>query len=211
MLLLELVVEATLAAHHAWMRFEVIFATAHAHAHTHGRRWTLSIIHASTTLLRHSICHALTSLNLLLWLLIIRLCSVALHHTDVVGLERIFIISITDETYSTWSSHDGLVHHHTIVGVLESAQVLQIFHLTLKHRQVISKHLPIKFLANILLSLVLLVLLLPCIVDVAVKENKLVPLLQILAHVIDILLTDLQKVLTTCKIVKHDDATDLVE
>lgn len=209
--MLELVVEGTLAAHHAWMRLEVIFTTAHAHAHAHGWRWTLSIIHASTTLLRHAICHALTSLNLLLGLLIIRLCSVALHHTDVVGLERIFVSSIAAETDSTWARHDGLVHHHTIVGVLESAQVLQIFHLTLKHRQVISKHLPIKFLADILLSLVLLILLLPCIVDVAVKENELVPLLQVLAHVIDILLTDLEEVLTTRKIVEHDDATDLVE
>lgn len=212
LLLLELVVEAALVtAHHAWMRFEVVFAAAHAHAHTHGGRWTLPIVHASTALLRHAIRHALTPLHLLLRLLIVRLCSVALHYTDVVGLERILVSSVAHETDSTWASHNGLIHHHAVVGVLESAQVLQILHLTLEHRQVICKHLPIEFLADILLSLVLLILLLPCIVDVTVKENELVPLFQILAHVIDILLTNLEEVLTTRKIVKHDDATDFVE
>jgi hypothetical protein len=193
------------------MRFEVIFAAAHAHAHTHGRRWTLPVIHASTSLLRHTIRHALTSLHLLLRLLIVRLCSVALDHADVVGLERIVVASIASKAYSTWACHDGLIHHHAIVGILESTQVLQIFHLTLKHRQVVCEHLPIELLADILLSLVLLILLLPCIVDVAVKENKLVPLFQVLADVIHVLLSDLQEVLTTREVVKHDDATDLVE
>ena len=37
------------------------------------------------------------------------------------------------------------------------------------------------------------------------------PLLQILAHVIDILLAHFQKVLTTSKVIKHDDSTDFVE
>ena len=212
LLLRELVVETALvAAHHARMRFEVIFAGAHAHAHTHGRRRTLPVIHASAALLRHAIGQALTSLHLLLRLLIVRLCSVALDDADVVRLERIVVASIAHEAYSTWAGHDGLIHHHTIISVLESTQVLQIFQLTLKHRQVVCEHLPIELLADILLSLVLLILLLPCIVDVAVKENKLVPLFQILAHVIDVLLADLQEVLTTREVVKHDDTTDLVE
>ena len=126
-----------------------------------------------------------------------------MHHADVVGLERIFV--------SSWAGHNGLIHQHCVVSVLESAQVLQIFKLALEHRQVICKHLPIKLLADILLSLVLLVLLLPGVVDVAVKENELVPLFQILAHVVDVLLAYLEEVLTTCEVVKHDDATDLVE
>lgn len=130
-----------------------------------------------------------------------------MHYADVVGLERIFV-GLAD---SSWTCHDRLIHHHAIIVVLESAKVLQIFHLALEHRQVVSQHLPIEFLADILLTLVLLVLLFPGIVDVTVKEDELVPLFQVLAHVIDILLANLQEVLTTREIVKHDDTADFVE
>ena len=83
--------------------------------------------------------------------------------------------------------------------------------MTLEHGQVVRQHLPIEFLSDILLPPVLLILLLSGVVDITVELDKLMPLFQILAHVIDVLLADLQEVLSTGEIVKHDDPTHLVE
>lgn len=80
-----------------------------------------------------------------------------------------------------------------------------------KHGQVVGQHFPVELLADVLVSPVLFVLLLPCVVGVAVEQDELVPLLEILAHMIHILLAHLQKVLTTRKVIKHYYATDFVE
>lgn len=135
--------------------------------------------------------------------------SVAVDHADVISLEWVLVRLAAH--HSSLETNDGLVHHHAVVGVLETTKVLQVFHLTFEHGQVICKHLPVQFLPNILLPPVLLILLLPGVVDVTVELDELVPLVQVLAHVVHILLADLQEVLPTREIVKHDDTAHFVE
>jgi len=52
---------------------------------------------------------------------------------------------------------DGLVHGQTAVGV-KALHVFQISHLTLEQCEVISQHFPVKFFANKLVSVVLVIL-----------------------------------------------------
>ena len=133
---------------------------------------------------------------LLLLLLLIVAGPVSVHHANVISLEWVFASRATHHTHSS-SANDGLVHHHAVVWVLEAAQVLQVFHLTLEHGQVVREHLPIEFLSDILLPPVLLILLLSGVVYITVELDELMPLFQILAHVINVLLADLQEVLST--------------
>ena len=135
---------------------------------------------------------------------------VALHNTDVVRLERVFLLLAAHHSHSAVAD-DGLVHGDTGVWVVEAADVLQVFHLAFEQGQVVGEHLPVQFFSHVLLTPVLLVLLLSGVVDIAVEGNELMPLLQVLADVVDVLLADLQEVLPTGEVVQHDGAADLVE
>ena len=211
LLLLELIAEALVAtAHHAWMRSEIVGAAAH--------RWALAVVHASTSLrlllLHHRAGHALAATELLLRLLrlIVLLRPVPLYNANVVSLERVLhSVVVAHEADAAWALHDRLVHINAHIWVVETAQILEILNLTLKHGEIVCKHLPVELLSDILLAFVLLVLLLPRIVYVAVEEDELVPLLQVLAHVIDVLLADFEEVLSTGEVIEHDDAADFVE
>lgn len=206
LLLLELVIEvvASLHHHHSRVRSEVIVVPA-----IHIASWPLPlVVHASTPLLWHLPLHRLAPLEILILLVVLLGAVAASNHTDVVSLERVLARSIT---HSSRPSHNRLVHHDAIVWVFESPDVLQILDLTFKHGQVICEHLPVELLADVLVSSVLLVLLFSGIVDVAVEHNELMPLLQVLPHVVHVLLTYLQEVLTTGKVIQHDHSTDFVE
>jgi hypothetical protein len=91
--------------------------------------------------------------------------------------------------------HYGLVHDQASVGVKPS-HVLEVVHLTLEQGQVISEHLPVKLLSNELVALVLLVLGLPRIVHIGVELDKLIPLSHVLGHMLVVLLTHVQEVLS---------------
>ena len=172
LLLLELIAKVVAlvatTAHHARVGSKII-ATAH------GR--SLALVHASTSLgllllWQHLVCRALASSDLLLWrlTLIIRLRSIAVNHADVVGLEWILTWPITTHhADASGTLHNRLVHIDAHIWIIETAEILQIFNLTLKHSQIVCEHLPIKLLSNILLTLVHLVLLLPCVVDVTIE------------------------------------------
>lgn len=94
---------------------------------------------------------------------------------------------------------------------VKAFNVLLVLLLALEHAQILCQHLPIEFFSNELLSVVLVILGLSVVVDIAVKSIEEVPLLNIRAQMVDILLTNVKEILSTCKIVQHDCSPCLVE
>ena len=186
-----LIAKLVLSAHHARVRLEIVIA--HLLAAVVGRATSAG-----------PVCHGLAPLD---WLV---LGAVAVDHADVVRFERDLVGLTAHHSHSSLVHCDGLVQD-AHVGVHGAVKVLQILHLTLEHGQVVCEHLPIELLANVLLPPVLLILLLSGVIYVAVKLNELVPLLQVLAHVVHVLLADLKEVFPTREIVEHDDAAHFVE
>lgn len=184
-----------IAAHHAWVRSEII---------VHHQRSTRVTLLRVTTSVSSTACHGLTSWIILLsgWLLIYLSAITTMDNADVVSVERL-LVRVTAINCD--------IHRNACAMVIEASVLLKEVGLTLKHGQVVGKHLPIELLSNVLLTPVLLILFLSCIVNVTVERNELVPLTQVLAHVIGVLLTDLQEVLATREVVKHDCSSHFVE
>ena len=121
---------------------------------------------------------------------------IILFYDQLISLERVI-------------SH-RLVHCQTAVRI-EALHLLQVTHLALEERQVVCKHLPVKLLADKLLSVVLIVFCLAGVVNIIVKLNELVPLFDITIEMVDILLADVQEVLSGRHVVKHDHSPDFIE
>lgn len=124
--------------------------------------------------------------------LLVEALSLRTDHAHVVCVERLILeadrIGVVDD--------DRLVHHHALVHVVvEAAHVLQIVDLGAEKSKVVCQHLPIKLLANVLVTIVLVVLFFSRVVRVSIKVNKLVPIAQVGAHVLAVLLAHFEEVL----------------
>jgi hypothetical protein len=89
-----------------------------------------------------------------------------------------------------------LIHNKRIIGIIKALYVLEVSHLTLEKSEVIGKHLPVKLLANELVSLVVLILGFSSVVDIAVECVELLPFFQICRHMVCILFTNIQEIFT---------------
>jgi hypothetical protein len=89
--------------------------------------------------------------------------------------------------------------------------VLKVRCLTLEQTEIISQHFPIQFFTNKLFSFVLIILGFSIIIDIAVEENKLVPFLDVLTQVVNILLTNIEEGISACHVVHHNCSTGFIE
>jgi hypothetical protein len=104
-----------------------------------------------------------------------------------------------------------LIHNKRIIGIIEALYVLKVSHLTLEKCEVVGKHLPVKFFADELVSLVVLVLGFSSVVDIAVECVELLPFFQICRHVVCILFTNIQEIFSRGEIVKHYSPSYFIE
>ena len=105
---------------------------------------------------------------------------------------------------------DGLVHGQAAVRV-KPLHIFQISHLTLEKCKVISQHFPIELFTYELVTVILIILCFPCIVDITIKLNKFTPFFDVLAQVSRVLLPNVQKALSTGEIIQHNGPSGLVE
>jgi hypothetical protein len=94
---------------------------------------------------------------------------------------------------------------------VEALHIFQVCCLALEQAKIVCKHFPIELLTNKLLSLVIIVLAAAIVVDVRVEKNELVPFLDVLAEVIDVLLAHIKEGLSAGQIIQHHRSANLVE
>ena len=122
------------------------------------------------------------------------------NHAYVIGLKwlEFFIFSSIALSSTVWY-YNRLIHEHILVFylIIKTFYVLQIINLTSKKSQVICKHFPIQLFTHILFFFIFFIFLLSSIINIAIKKNKLMPVFQILLHMLRILLSNFKKVFST--------------